>query len=227
MKKGEIIGIAGLMGAGRTELAMSIFGKSYGHNIEGELIKEGEKIELNSPIDAISNGIAYLSEDRKNSGLNLIQSIRENISIASLDKVSDRGVINTGKETKVVEEYKEILNIKATGISQMVSSLSGGNQQKVAIGKWLLSDADILFLDEPTRGVDVGAKYEIYSVINDIADQGKAVCIISSELPEILGMCDRIYTMSEGKFTGEVLRENATQEGLMELMTRNIKMGAS
>ena len=127
----------------------------------------------------------------------------------------------------ILEKYKEILNIKATGISQMVSSLSGGNQQKVAIGKWLLSDADILFLDEPTRGVDVGAKYEIYSVINDIADQGKAVCIISSELPEILGMCDRIYTMSEGKFTGEVLREDATQEGLMELMTRNIKMGAS
>lgn len=227
MKRGEIIGIAGLMGAGRTELAMSIFGKSYGHNVEGELIKEGKKIELNSPKDAISNNIAYLSEDRKNSGLNLIQSIRENISIASLDKISERGVINTGKEAQVVEKYKEILNIKATGISQMVSSLSGGNQQKVAIGKWLLSDADILFLDEPTRGVDVGAKYEIYSVINDIADQGKAVCIISSELPEILGMCDRIYTMSEGKFTGEVLREDATQEGLMELMTRNIKMGAS
>src|SRR5699024_8563166 len=183
MKKGEIIGIAGLMGAGRTELAMSIFGKSYGHNIEGELIKEGKPIVLNSPMDAISHNIAYLSEDRKNSGLNLIQSIRENISIASLDKISDKGIINTGKEAKVVEEYKEVLNIKATGISQMVSSLSGGNQQKVALGKWLLSDADILFLDEPTRGVDVGAKYEIYNVINDIADQGKAVCIISSELP--------------------------------------------
>lgn len=227
MKKGEIIGIAGLMGAGRTELAMSIFGKAYGHDTQGELLKDGKKIELNSPTDAISNNIAYLSEDRKNSGLNLIQSIRENITIASLDKISDKGIINTGKEAKVVEEYKSILNIKATGISQQVSSLSGGNQQKVALGKWLLSDADILFLDEPTRGVDVGAKYEIYSVINEIAEQGKSVCIISSELPEILGMCDRIYTMSEGKFTGEVAREDATQEKLMELMTRNIKMGAS
>lgn len=227
MKKGEIIGVAGLMGSGRTELAMSIFGKSYGHNIQGQLFKEGKEIELNSPIDAISHGLAYLSEDRKNSGLNLIQTIRENLSIASLDKISDKGVVDTGKEAQYAEHYKDLLNIKATGISQGVSSLSGGNQQKVALGKWLLSDSEILFLDEPTRGVDVGAKYEIYSVINDIVNQGKSVCIISSELPEILGMSDRIYTMSEGKFTGEVLREDATQEKLMELMTKNIKMGAS
>lgn len=227
IRKGEIIGVAGLMGAGRTELAMSIFGKSYGHDISGQLYKNGKEIKVDSVPEAIDNGLAYLTEDRKNNGLNLIQSIRENISIASLDKISNKEVINTGKETDVVEEYMDLLNIKATGMSQTVNLLSGGNQQKVAIGKWLLSDADVLILDEPTRGVDVGAKYEIYKVINDMADQGKSVCIISSELPEILGMCDRIYTMSEGKFTGEVAHENATQEKLMELMTQNITMGAS
>lgn len=225
VKRGEIIGIAGLMGAGRTELAMSLFGKAYGDNIQGQIYKNGEKVEFNSVIDAISNGMAYLSEDRKDAGLNLIQSIRENISIASLGRISENGVIDDDKESQVVETYKDILNIKAESISQQVSSLSGGNQQKVALGKWLLSDADILFLDEPTRGVDVGAKYEIYSVINDLAAEGKSICIISSELPEILGMCDRIYTMSEGKFTGEVAREEATQEKLMEKMTQNIKVG--
>lgn len=225
VKRGEIIGIAGLMGAGRTELAMSLFGKAYGDNIQGQIYKNGEEVEFNSVIDAISNGMAYLSEDRKDAGLNLIQSIRENISIASLGRISENGVIDDDKESQVVETYKDILNIKAESISQQVSSLSGGNQQKVALGKWLLSDADILFLDEPTRGVDVGAKYEIYSVINDLAAEGKSICIISSELPEILGMCDRIYTMSEGKFTGEVAREEATQEKLMEKMTQNIKVG--
>ncbi|WP_027108629.1 sugar ABC transporter ATP-binding protein [Lacticigenium naphthae] len=227
IKKGEVIGIAGLMGAGRTELALSIFGQSFGSKITGEMYKNGNLLKIKSIPEAISNGIAYLSEDRKSAGLNLIQSIRENISIASLDKISKNNIINYGKETKIVEEFREKLNIKSSGISQEVSSLSGGNQQKVAIGKWLLSDPDILFLDEPTRGVDVGAKYEIYSVINEIAAEGKAVCVISSELPEILGMCDRIYAMSEGIFTGEVKNENVTQEELMELMTMNIKEGVS
>ena len=227
IRKGEIIGIAGLMGAGRTELALSIFGKAYGQNIKGKIYKNGKELEINSIPEAIENGIAYLSEDRKTAGLNLIQSIRENISIASLEKISENGIVDDNRETKIVKDLAKRLKIKATSIAQQVSSLSGGNQQKVAIGKWILSDPDILFLDEPTRGVDVGAKYEIYSIINEMANEGKAVCIISSELPEILGMCDRIYTMSEGKFTGDFSREEATQELLMKYMTLNIKKGVS
>lgn len=225
LRKGEVVGIAGLMGAGRTELALSIFGKSFGSKVEGEVCINGEIIKINSISDAINHGIAYLSEDRKTAGLNLIQSIKENISITSLDIFSDGIIMDAGKENKVVNEFRDKLNIKSNNINQMVSSLSGGNQQKVAIGKWILSDPDILFLDEPTRGVDVGAKYEIYNVINEIAASGKAVCIISSELPEIIGMSDRIYTMSEGAFTGEVVNNNVSQEELMELMTKNIKKG--
>jgi len=227
MRKGEVIGIAGLMGAGRTELAMSIFGRSYGSDIQGELYKNNNPIELNSVSEAINHGLGYLSEDRKTAGLNLIQSVRENLTIASLDKFSTNGVINEGKESDIANDYKENLSIKASSIAQGVSSLSGGNQQKVAIGKWLISEPEILILDEPTRGVDVGAKYEIYKVINSIAEQGISICIISSELPEILGMCDRVYAMSEGKFTGEVPIEEATQEKLMELMTKNVKKGVS
>lgn len=227
IRKGEIIGIAGLMGAGRTELALSIFGKAFGHNIHGKIYKNGQELEINSIHEAIENGIAYLSEDRKNSGLNLIQSIRENISIASLEKISSNGIVDDNKETKLVKNLANRLKIKATSIAQQVNSLSGGNQQKVAIGKWILSDPEILFLDEPTRGVDVGAKYEIYTIINEMANEGKAICIISSELPEILGMCDRIYTMNEGKFTGEFSKEEATQELLMKYMTMNIKKGVS
>jgi len=227
VNKGEIVGIAGLMGAGRTETAMSIFGKSYGADIQGRLYLKGEEVELNNVPSAIDAGLAYVSEDRKDSGLILMQSIKENISLASLDKVSENGVVDEDVEAKRVEEYKDVLSIKATSINQQVSSLSGGNQQKVSLGKWLLSEPEILFLDEPTRGVDVGAKYEIYNVINDIANQGKSIIVISSELPEILGICDRIYTMSEGKFTGEVSKEEATQEKLMELMTLNITEGVS
>ena len=227
VNRGEIIGIAGLMGAGRTETAMSIFGKSYGANIEGQLFIDEKEVELNSVPEAIEAGLAYVSEDRKDAGLNLMQTIKENISIASLDKISNNSVINEDVEKSYVEDYKELLTIKATSINQQVSSLSGGNQQKVSLGKWLLSDPEILFLDEPTRGVDVGAKFEIYNVINEIANQGKSIVVISSELPEIIGICDRIYTMSEGKFTGEVPKEEATQENLMELMTINITEGVS
>lgn len=227
MKRGEIIGIAGLMGAGRTELAMSIFGKSYGYNVHGKLVKDGKEITLNSPEEAINNGFAYLSEDRKDVGLNLIQSIRENLTIASLEKFSNRGVLDSDKESEESNKIKKQLDIRSRNISQSVNALSGGNQQKVAIGKWLLSEPEILILDEPTRGVDVGAKYEIYQVINEIAEQGISVCVISSELPEILGLCDRIYAMSEGKFMGELPIEEASQEKLMELMTMNIKKGVS
>ncbi|EDP68803.1 ABC transporter (ATP-binding protein) [Carnobacterium sp. AT7] len=216
---GEIVGIAGLMGAGRTEFAMSLFGKSYGTNISGEIIKDGKNIKVNNVSDAIKNRIAYLSEDRKHYGLNLLQDIKENITIASLAKISTKGVIDKEKEIIEAEKYRDNMRIKTKDVYQNVGSLSGGNQQKVVLGKWLMSEPDILFLDEPTRGIDVGAKFEIYSIIEQMASEGKAICIISSELPEILGMCDRIYTMNAGRFTGNIPKEGTSQEDLMKLMT--------
>ena len=219
IKKGEIVGIAGLMGAGRTEFAMSVFGKSYGSKISGEIFKQGKPLKINNVTDAIGAGLAYVSEDRKGNGLLLDETITKNITLASLDKVSKKGVVNEFEELKAAERYKKSMLIKTPSVLQKVGNLSGGNQQKVVLSKWMLSEPDILFLDEPTRGIDVGAKYEIYSIIQELADQGKGVCIISSELPEVLGMCDRIYAMFEGKLTGEVLRKDATQEVMMEYMT--------
>lgn len=221
IKRGEIIGIAGLMGAGRTELAKSIFGKSYGSKISGQVLKDGKSIRLNTVKQAIDNGLAYVTEDRKGDGLVLIESINENISLASLADISHYMIIDKNKEIKNSEIYKDKMKIKSNNIFQVVGSLSGGNQQKVVLAKWMLTQPDILFLDEPTRGIDVGAKYEIYMIIQEMAKAGKAVCIISSELPELLGMCDRIYTMNEGKITGEVPKIDATQENLMQLMTKN------
>ena len=220
IRKGEIVGIAGLMGAGRTEFAMSVFGRSYGSNISGKLFKEGQEISVKDVPAAIENGLAYVSEDRKALGLNLLMDIRENTTIASLGKISKQGVLDKEKEVQIAEEYRKKMRTKTNSIYQKVSSLSGGNQQKVVLAKWLMTEPDVLFLDEPTRGIDVGAKYEIYTIIEEMAAAGKCVCIISSELPEILGMCDRIYTMNDGKFTGEVLRKDANQESLMNLMTR-------
>lgn len=217
--KGEIVGIAGLMGAGRTEFAMSLFGKSYGQNITGTVLIDGKEVKVDSVSNAIDAGIAYVSEDRKHLGLNLLQDVRENITIASLDKISKNSIVDKEKEILESERIRKMLNIKTNDVYQNVGSLSGGNQQKVVLGKWLMTEPDILFLDEPTRGIDVGAKYEVYSVIEEMAKQGKGVCIISSELPEIIGMCDRIYTMNKGKFTGEVMKKDATQEKLMTLMT--------
>lgn len=218
--RGEIIGIAGLMGAGRTEFAMSVFGHSYGSNISGKVYKEGKEISVKNVPTAIQNGIAYVSEDRKALGLNLLMDIRENTSIASLGKISHNGVIDKEAEVTAAETYRKKMRTKTNSVFQNVGSLSGGNQQKVVLSKWLMTEPDILFLDEPTRGIDVGAKYEIYTIIEEMAANGKAVCIISSELPEILGMCDRIYTMNEGRITGEVYREQADQEILMNLMTK-------
>ena len=220
IRKGEIIGIAGLMGAGRTEFAMSLFGHSYGSKISGKVRKDGKEISMKDVPKAIQNGIAYVSEDRKTLGLNLLMDIRENTTIASLKKISKHGVLDKDKELIESENYKKIMQIKASSILQNITSLSGGNQQKVVLAKWLMTQPDVLFLDEPTRGIDVGAKFEIYTIIEEMAKQGKCVCIISSELPEILGMCDRIYTMCEGVFTGEVLRKDANQEMLMNLMTK-------
>ncbi|NLD31268.1 MAG: sugar ABC transporter ATP-binding protein [Trichococcus flocculiformis] len=220
IRKGEIVGIAGLMGAGRTEFAMSVFGHSYGSNISGKVFKEGQEISVKDVPAAIENGLAYVSEDRKALGLNLLMDIRENTTIASLGKISKQGVLDKEKEVQIAEEYRKKMRTKTSSIYQKVSSLSGGNQQKVVLAKWLMTEPGVLFLDEPTRGIDVGAKYEIYTIIEEMAAAGKCVCIISSELPEILGMCDRIYTMNDGKFTGEVLRKDANQESLMNLMTR-------
>lgn len=221
--QGEIVGIAGLMGAGRTEFATSIFGHSYGSAISGQVFKDGKEISVNNVPNAIHNGIAYVSEDRKTLGLDLLMDIRENTTLASLNKISHTGVLNKENEILAAKKYQKKMHIKTNSIFQNVRSLSGGNQQKVVLAKWLMTEPDVLFLDEPTRGIDIGAKYEIYTIIEEMAASGKCVCIISSELPEVLGMCDRIYTMNEGRFTGEVLRKDANQEVLMSLMTAEEK----
>ena len=220
VRRGEIVGLAGLMGAGRTELAMSVFGRSYGADISGRVVKDGKELRLHTVPDAIAAGIAYATEDRKRYGLNLIETIKRNISAAALGKVSRRGWVNENEETKVAQESRVSMNIKAPSVLALAGKLSGGNQQKVVLSKWIFADPDVLILDEPTRGIDVGAKYEIYTIINRLADAGKAVLFISSELPELLGMCDRIYAMSAGRITGQVPREQATQESLMQLMTK-------
>lgn len=217
VRAGEVVGFAGLMGAGRTELAMSIFGRSYGQRISGEIILNGKKVEIKTVKDAIHNKIAYVSEDRKSYGLVLIDDIKHNMSMAALkDHFSNKGVVDQNKEVLEAERYKKLINIKATSIEQKVSSLSGGNQQKVVLAKWIQTQPDVLILDEPTRGIDVGAKYEIYCVINDLAKQGKAVIVISSEMPEIIGTCDRAYVINEGRIAGELGKTELTQEGIMK-----------
>lgn len=215
VRKGEVLGIAGLMGAGRTELAMSIFGRTYGQKISGTLIKDGKEIHTKTVRDAIDAGIAYVTEDRKEAGLNLIDDIRHNITIASLGKISNNGVINEQVEILAAEEFRKSMKIKTPSILQLTGNLSGGNQQKVILSRWVYAEPDILILDEPTRGIDVGAKYEIYTIINDLVAQGKAVIVISSELPEVLGLSDRIYVMNEGKIIGELDGKDATQEVIM------------
>lgn len=219
VKKGEIVGIAGLMGSGRTELALSIFGNPTGYNISGDIFVDGKKADFKSTSDAIKAGIAYVTEDRKGNGLILTDDIRNNISIANLNALSKNGVINKNEEIKVANQYKTSLVIKAPSIEQKVGKLSGGNQQKVSLGKWLFVKPNVLILDEPTRGIDVGAKFEIYTLMNELVYQGMSIIMISSELPEVLGMSDRIYVMSEGKMVGEVTQEEATQEKIMKMAT--------
>jgi len=223
VKRGEVLGIAGLMGAGRTELAMSIFGMSYGKKISGKIIKEDKEIKLNSVSKAIDHGLAYLTEDRKNYGLILIDDIKGNVLLSSLDKISKNQTIDENKGIMVAEEYREKFNIMSSSILQKTSDLSGGNQQKVVLSKWIYSNPDILILDEPTRGVDVGAKYEIYTIINQLVDQGKSIVMISSELPELLGMCDRIYVMNEGEIAGELDKVEATSENIMKCIMAHSK----
>lgn len=221
IRRGEIVGIAGLMGAGRTELAMSIFGKSYGKKISGRAFMNGKEIRLDNINHAIEQGIAYVTEDRKTYGLILIDDIKRNISLASLNKIARKTVIDENREIAEAESFRRRMNIKTPSILQKTMNLSGGNQQKVVLSKWIFAEPEILILDEPTRGIDVGAKYEIYTIIQQLAADGKGVLVISSELPEILGICDRIYAMNEGKITGELSRAEATQEKMMKYMTKS------
>jgi putative multiple sugar transport system ATP-binding protein len=227
VKRGEVVGLAGLMGSGRTELAMSIFGHAYGRQISGKIIKNGKELNLNTIDKAIANGIAYATEDRKTYGLILIEDVKGNITLANLDAITDGFVINQPKELTVTREYRDKLNIKCSSILQKTVNLSGGNQQKVVLSKWLFAKPDILILDEPTRGIDVGAKYEIYTIINQLADEGKGIILISSELPEILGVCDRIYVMSDGKIVGEMPAKEASQEKIMKAIMRQEEVPTS
>ena len=221
VRKGEVVGIAGLMGAGRTELAMSIFGKAYGTNITGELILDGKEVKLKNIKDAIKHGLAYVTEDRKGNGLVLSNSIRVNTTLANLSNLCSKRIIDKDKEYQVAEEYRDKLKTKCPSVEQNVGNLSGGNQQKVLLAKWMFANPDVLILDEPTRGIDVGAKYEIYCIINDLVRAGKSVIMISSELPEVLGMSDRIYVMNEGKIVGEMLGKEASQENIMSCIIKS------
>jgi putative multiple sugar transport system ATP-binding protein len=219
VKKGEIIGFAGLMGSGRTELAKSIFGNPGGYHIQGEMYLRGVQQNFSHPQQAISAGVAYVTEDRKGNGLILIQDVKQNITLANLRAISERGVVDSNAEVKVANEYKTSLNIKTPTVEKTVGNLSGGNQQKVSVAKWLFVKPDLLILDEPTRGIDVGAKYEIYTIMTRLVEQGLSIIMISSELPEILGMSDRVYIVSSGKITGELPAGEATQEKIMHLAT--------
>ena len=218
LRRGEVVGIAGLIGAGRTELCQSVFGRAYGTQISGELYKDGKEIHLNTVAQAVQAGLAYVTEDRKGDGLVLSNSIKHNITLSRLGFVSTHGVLDADKELSMAEEYRRMLNIKTPSVEQYVNNLSGGNQQKVLVAKWMYAKPEIMMLDEPTRGIDVGAKYEIYCIINDMAAEGKSILMVSSELPELLGMCDRIYVMCEGKLIGELPAAEANQEVIMQMI---------
>jgi putative multiple sugar transport system ATP-binding protein len=219
VRRGEVVGFAGLMGAGRTELAMSIFGRSYGNFISGQLFKDGKEIQARNVNEAIDNGIAYVSEDRKALGLNLLDDIKRSVVSAKLSKISTASVVDIVKEHTAAESYRRSLRIKAPSVDDGVNTLSGGNQQKVVLAKWMFTDPDLLILDEPTRGIDVGAKSEIYAIIRELAAQGKGIIMISSELPELLGVSDRIYTIFEGAITNDIPIDQADPESVMRSMT--------
>ena len=225
VRAGEVVGLAGLMGAGRTELAMSLFGHNYGQKISGQIRINGKDVHMKNVKECIDNKLAYVSEDRKTYGLILIDSIKRNMSLSALNKFfAKKGVVDRDKEVVKAEEYRKRINVKTTSVDQAVGSLSGGNQQKVVLAKWMLTEPDVLILDEPTRGVDVGAKYEIYCVINELAKAGKAVIVISSEMPEIIGTCDRTYVINEGEIAGELSGDQITQEAIMScIMAHNRK----
>ncbi len=219
LNKGEIIGLAGLMGSGRTEIAKSIFGNAAGYRLQGEVKLKGNAARCQNPSQAITSGIAYASEDRKKNGLILINDVKQNITLAHLKEISSYGIVDKNREIKIAKEYCESLNIKTPSVDQLTMNLSGGNQQKVSIAKWIFIRPDVLILDEPTRGIDVGAKFEIYTIMNKLVSEGMSIIMISSELPEVLGMSDRVYVVSSGRITGELPRSEATQERIMEMAT--------
>ena len=225
VRRGEIVGIAGLMGAGRTEFAMSVFGKSYGQRISGSAFLHGKPVDIGTVSKAIAQGIAYVTEDRKALGLVLDEEIRKNISLANLRAVSEAGVLDTGREFQVASDYRKALKIRCSGVAQHAVQLSGGNQQKVVLSKWLFTRPELLILDEPTRGIDVGAKYEIYTIVDQLAREGKSILMISSELPELLGMCDRIYVMNEGRLVAEMPVAEASQERIMRVIVNSSSGG--
>ena len=227
LKKGEVVGIAGLMGAGRTEFAMSVFGRTYGANVTGEVYVHGKRADTVTVGKAVAAGLAYATEDRKTYGLNLIDHIKHNVTIANLPGVSRSGVIDDMSELKVANEYRKKTNIRSSSVYQITGNLSGGNQQKVVLSKWLFANPDVLILDEPTRGIDVGAKYEIYAIINKLAGEGKGILVISSEMPELLGICDRIYVLNEGRIVGELAGHEASQEKIMRAIVRGEEKAAS
>jgi len=227
VERGEVVGVAGLMGAGRTELAMSIFGRAYGRNIRGRALMEGREIDVSTVQKAVANGIAYVTEDRKSLGLVLSEDIKNNVTLANLPGIAWRGVIDKHRENRIAQQYRSLLKIRSSGIFQKTLNLSGGNQQKVVLSKWLFAQPKVLILDEPTRGIDVGAKYEIYTIINDLAAAGKGVIVISSEMPELLGICDRIYVMNEGKFVDEMPAKGATQEKIMASIMKQYGVAAA
>ncbi len=226
VRRGEIVGIAGLMGAGRTELAMSLFGHSYGRGITGTVTMNGKPVDTSTVTKAVEAGLAYVTEDRKALGLILEEPILRNISLANLAGVALRGVLNKGREAQVAEDYRRAMNIRTPNVQQKVVNLSGGNQQKVVLSKWLFTDPQVLILDEPTRGIDVGAKFEIYSIMNQLAADGRGIVMISSEMPELLGMCDRIYVMNEGRIVGELSRAEASQERIMAMILNSVGKAA-
>ena len=228
VRKGEVVGIAGLMGAGRTEFAMSVFGRTYGTNVTGEIFLHGKKADTSTVGKAVAHGLAYATEDRKIYGLNLIDHIKHNVTIANLPGVSSKaGVIDDMGELKVANEYRKKTNIRSSSVYQITGNLSGGNQQKVVLSKWLFANPEVLILDEPTRGIDVGAKYEIYTIINKLAEEGKGIIVISSEMPELLGICDRIYVLNEGRIVGEMAGHEASQEKIMRAIVRGEEKAAS
>ena len=223
VRRGEVLGLAGLMGAGRTEFAMSVFGRSFGKKIQGEVWKEGKRIDVSTVPKAIAHGIAYATEDRKGSGLILIDTIQNNITLANLPAMSKNGILDDDQEHLAAEDKRVLLGIKCPDVFQKVVNLSGGNQQKVVLGKWIQTSPDVLILDEPTRGIDVGAKYEVYTIINRLAAEGKSIILISSEMPELLGMADRISVVNQGRIVGEFDRSDATQEGIMHCIMNSMK----
>jgi len=219
VRRGEVVGFAGLMGAGRTELARSLFGRTYGTYVGGQILINGRPVNITSVKSAIKHGMAYCPEDRKVQGFNLLDDVRKTIVAAGIDRITNHSVIDLDQEAVSAEEYREAMRIKTPSVNTLMSNLSGGNQQKVVVAKWMFTEPVLAILDEPTRGIDVGAKYEIYMLIDELASQGKGVIMISSELPELLGICDRIYTVFEGRITSVSSAADATQESLMRQMT--------